>query len=116
MRIKTNRGSSIIENVVALAIFSGVCLFLTHLLVTTLLHYSSKRTFQAISIASKELENVILTKNFSNEIYTQEKWTIHRITKIREEKVFLNIRVFYKEATSAKAELNMVTIHNPASR
>jgi hypothetical protein len=116
MRIKTNKGSSIIENVVALAVFSGACLFLMHLLVTTLLHYSSKRTFQAISIASKELENAILTKNFSSESYAQENWIIHRIAKIREEKVFINIRIFYKEETSAKADLNIVTILNPASR
>ncbi len=105
-----NRGSTILENIVAFTILSGVIILLISVTGKIISRSNSERVLQATNLAQSEMEQLFFTKAFSDTTYQVDRWKIDRTIKFEGDKANIGVKVYYKDERFPIVELNSVRI------
>ena len=110
MKILNKRGSTLLENVIALAIFSGSFLAILHFSMMFMLKYSPTITNKAILLANNEIEKTVQQKNYFNEEIHNKSWIIVKKVKKEKRKIHINVQIYWRNKQSLQAQLHTIRI------
>lgn len=105
------KGSTIIENIMAISLFAGVVIILSGLTIKLISSDKAERKAQALSIAQNYMEKTLFEKKYADEeINLDKKWKVIKQIKKSGNRVGIYIRVFYSEDPFPLVELKTIRL------
>ena len=108
--IQNERGSTILENIIAFTILTGVIILLIGITMKIISKSNAERMWHATNLAQSEMEHVLFTKTYTDSLYLVERWKIDRSINFVGDKANINVKVYFKEERFPTVELNSVRI------
>lgn len=109
--LKSENGSSMIENLIAFVILAGVVLIVSSVYVKISLKNVNLTKLEATNLAHSTMEQTIYKKDFIDiKKVIDDKWTITRTVKSMGDRRFLEIQVFRKAKAKLLAECHYICL------
>ncbi|MCD4818146.1 MAG: hypothetical protein K8S23_05605 [Candidatus Cloacimonetes bacterium] len=110
MPLQNQKGSSILENIIALAIFSSVILILSTFFYRFMLKNDLSITLEAQILAQTKMEMYLIEKVNLSENYSENRWKIVKKVSTDNGRSIISIKIYFKEEVSPRASLNTIQL------
>ncbi len=98
--LKNNTGSSLVESLIALALFTIVVTMVFMKTMVAMSQNSPENRFKAMTIAQRSMEKAIFEKNYANTSHVfEEKWRVQQDSIKTEDASYLRIQVYFMHNT-----------------
>jgi uncharacterized protein (UPF0333 family) len=108
--IQNEKGSTILENIVAFSILTGVIILLLGTTMKIISKSNSTKIWQAANLAQSEMELLLSNKTYSDSLYQVERWKINRTIMYTGNKANIKVQVYFKNEKYPLVEFNSVRL------